>query len=95
MSVTIKELLQTKFNDLKTELIEIIDSDLFPEMEENTNWVEFVNFVFFLFPSDAVKFHLEELLEYKDIVIEEEKVAVLVPIITKYLLWLKKVQKHF
>jgi len=54
-------------------------------------FLEFVNFVFFLFPSDAVKFHLEELLEYKDVVIEEKKVDILVPIIIKYLDWLKKV----
>ena len=93
--VTIKDLLETKYSDLKNELLDIIDADLFPVIEENTNWVEFVNFVFFLFPSDAVKFHLEELLEFKDIVLVNDKVDILVPIITKYLDWLKKVKKHF
>lgn len=94
MSLSVKNLLNKRYQEFRNELntIGINTEMLFPDVEENTNWIEAIEILLFLFPSDDTKSHLDELLLLKNVVILECQFLPVCELIDKYKIFLKKIK---
>ncbi len=95
MSLTVKELLEKKYNLLLKEIEPIIDSDLLPKLDEDFDWKQYFQFINFVFPDKEYEFHIEGLSVLKGISITSVQIKRLVPIVSKYMIWVEKFQKVY
>jgi len=93
---TYKTLIEKKYNELIKDVGQIIniDSELLPVLDDEVNWVELIQYIEFIFPDDNTLFNTEELFEYKQISITKDQLIKLVPIIDKYLQFMKTIKKY-
>lgn len=94
MSISLKDLLEKKYDEFISEVGLFMDTSIFSSQVDKTNinWSDYVNFIDFLFPSSDTKTHLNELLDFKSIKLNDSQIIVLVPILDKYLIFLRKVK---
>ena len=97
MSLSIKNLLNKRYLEFKENIssLEIIDvNDLFPTVDESTNWVEVIEIILYLFSTDDTHKHLAEVICMKNINVKltEEQNNSICEIIKKYLAFLKKIK---
>lgn len=93
---TYKILIENKYNELLKEIEGIIDisDELMPNLDDETNWVELIKYIEFIFPDENTSYNISELFEFKDIEISTEQIDKLVPIIDKYLKFMKTIKKY-
>ena len=91
---TVQEILMSKYLSFKEEISDIIPNfdEQFDEMDP-TDLVDMMDLMLFLFPTDDTKRHLEELLALKGVELSADKVDELVPLCSKYVIFLNKVKK--
>lgn len=93
---TYKTLIEKKYNELLKDIEGIIDitDELMPNLDDETNWAELIKYIEFIFPDENTAYNIRELFEFKDIEITEEQINKLVPIIDKYLKFMKTIKKY-
>ena len=99
MSISIKNLIIKRASLLKSEIEELElpelaekEDEIIPEITES-NLIELTNLFLFLFPSTNTEKHLRELCIYKKMKISENSIEILVPILDKFVVFIKKVYK--
>ena len=89
------QLLESKFNAFVEEIKPIVnDVDTFLEDMQNIDYIEVLQVVLFLFPDDRTGYHLDQLLELKQIELTSDQKDGLIPIIKKYVTFLEKIKSH-
>ena len=99
---TYKSLIEKKYKELIEDINKIIPSiqshienEFLPKIEDNNiNWAELIQYIEFLFPDDNTGYNLNELFEFKNIDVNEEQIILLIPIIDKYLKFMKTIKKY-
>lgn len=91
---TVKEVLIEKYFQFKNDIREVmtVDNEVFPVIEDE-DLLEWLDTVLFLFPDVKTKYNLDQLIELKQIELEEEKRELLIPFIDKYVASLRKIKK--
>ena len=91
---TVKNLLETKFNEF-IEKVKPIISDLENsfKVDGEVDYLDILDVVLFLFPDDQTSYNLDEFLDLKQIEINEDKKKQLIPILNNYLEFLRKLKK--
>lgn len=88
---TVKVLLVTKFNEFVENVKHIV-----PDIEKvicgygDIDHLEVMKVLLFLFPDDKLNFHLDQVLELKNIQLTDDKKQQLLPFIEIYIQFLRK-----
>ena len=97
-SISVKGLLQRKYNELQIKLRELkINTDIFEPVNDNADWNYIVSIILSLFPTDDINdihTNLTDLLLLKSIQITEVQQKAVCEIIRQYISFLHKVRKY-
>lgn len=94
MSKTVKEVLKETFEKFRDKTKSIVASkhiDLLNDFEES-DLLNAVDLLIFLFPSEDTKYHLLEVLQLKNIELSDSEIDNLIPVIEKLLVRLKEIK---
>ena len=97
MSATLEEIMKLKYDAFVEAAQEILPAEVFSMRNDegnidDFNLIEVMDVMLFLFPDDRTKFHLLELCDLKRVTLTEEQIDQLIPIVEKYMKFLKKVK---
>jgi len=95
MTTTVKTLLEKKYIELLKEIKPILNQEIFPEIDDEFDWKEFMDYLQFLFPDEEYAFHLEQLAMLRGITLVNGQIDKLVPIVSRYLNWVTKFKQKY